>query len=277
MSADVLRIAVCQLRMEWEGDANTANACAAIALAAREGAHIALLPELTLTGIHRRIREMAVPQRVDGWLHAVRAACAAHRIAACVGAPTFGDGGVLHISYHFIDAGGALLATVHKHGLTAPEATFFTAADLRPVVPLLGRRWGTMICREIDDHEQLAPRFRADRPDLVLWPGGMRPDPDKPRTDPPEHVQRAQALARECNTAIVMINWPNALNRPEESAECGASVVIGRSGALRITLPLAQAGVAVIDLDDGDVPLRAAWFSQGEAAAFGPRGPWPPC
>jgi predicted amidohydrolase len=212
---------------------------------------------------------MAVPARVAGWLDAVRAACAAHRIAAYVGAPTFADDGALHISQHFIGADGALLATVHKLGLTEPEATFFTAADQRPVVSLLGRRWGTMICREIDDHALLAPRFLADAPDIVLWPGGMRPDPDKPRTDPPEHVQRAQALARECDTAIVMINWPNALNRPEESAECGASVVIARSGSLRLTLPKADAGVAVIDLDEGEEPLTARWFPQGADVAFG--------
>jgi predicted amidohydrolase len=271
---DALRIAVCQVRMAWEGDDNTATACAAIALAAREGARIALLPELSLTGIHRRIREMAVPARVAGWLDAVRAACAAHRIAACVGAPTFTDGGARHISQHVIDPDGALIATVHKRGLTAAEATFFTAADQRAVVPLLGRRWGTMICREIDDHELLVPRFLADRPDIVLWPGGMRPDPDKPRIDPPEHVQRAQSLARECDTAIVMINWPNALNRPEESAECGASVVIGRSGALRLALPKAQAGVALIDLDEGDVPLTARWWAQGDGAAFDAAALW---
>lgn len=271
---DKLRIAVCQLRMAWEGDDNTATACAAIALAAREGARVALLPELTLTGIHRRIREMAVPARVAGWLDAVRAACAAHRIAAYVGAPTFADDGALHISQHFIGADGALLATVHKLGLTEPEATFFTAADQRPVVPLLGRRWGTMICREIDHHAQLAPRFRAEAPDIVLWPGGMRPDPDKPRIDPPEHVQQAQQLARECNTAVVMVNWPNALNRPEESAECGASVVIGRGGALRLTLPKAQAGVALIDLDEGDSPLTARWWAQGDGAAFDAAALW---
>lgn len=271
---DALRIAICQVRMAWEGDDNTATACAAIALAASEGARIASLPELTLTGIHRRIREMAVPARVAGWLDAVRAACAAHRIAVCVGAPTFANDGALHIAQHVIDADGALLATVHKRGLTAAEATFFTAADQRPVVPLLGRRWGTMICREIDDHALIAPRFHAEAPDIVLWPGGMRPDPDKPRTNPPEHVQRAQALARECHAAIVMINWPNALNRPQESAECGASVVISRSGALRLTLPQAQAGLAVIDLDDGEAPLTARWWAQGDGAVFDAAALW---
>ncbi len=217
---------------------------------------------------------MAVPARVAGWLDAVRAAAARHRIAVYVGAPTFREDGALHISMHVIDRDGALLATVHKQGLTAPEATFFTAADQRPVVPLFGRRWTSMICREIDDHAQLAPRFRAERPDIVLWPGGMRPDPDRPRSNPPEHVQRAQALARDCDTAIVMINWPNALNRPEESAECGASVVIGRGGALRLTLPKSQAGLAVIDLDDGDEPLTAQWSAQGEGASFHAPAPW---
>jgi hypothetical protein len=81
-------------------------------------------------------------------------------------------------------------------------------------------------------------------------------------------VQRAQALARECDTAVVMINWPNALNRPEESAECGASVVISPRGVLRLVLPKATAGLAVIDLDEADGPLSARWFEQGRESGF---------
>lgn len=273
MSAETpLRIGLCQLRMAWDGDDNTAGVLQALAQAAAQGAQVCLFPELTLTGIHRRIASQARPERVAGWLQAVHQACAAQGIAACLGAPGFGPpaaGGALptiRIEQHFVDASGRTLGVVHKAGLTAPEAGFFVPGDQRPVVTLAGHRWTAMICREIDDAATLAPLLGQTRPDIVVWPGALRPDPALPRTDPPDHVQRAQRLALQCGVWIVMANWPNALNRPEESADAGCSVVIAPDGGVRLTLPAAQAGLAVFNLGDA----AFGWWPQAAAAAQGP-------
>lgn len=247
-NAAALRLAVCQLRMRWDVDRHTDDIVQALQQAAAQGARLCLFPELALTGIHREIAAAAVPARVQAWLARVAHACRAHTMAASVGAPVFDAQGGIRIAQHFFDAQGVLVGTVEKQGLTAPEATFFVPGDTRRNLHLLGRRWNAMICREIDDAELLAPPFEADQPDIVVWPGLMRPDPDLPATDPPDHVQRAQALARRCRVHVVQANWPNALNRPEESVDAGRSAVIDRDGRLLFRLPRAEPGLAVFDL-----------------------------
>jgi len=85
----------------------------------------------------------------------------------------------------------------------------------------------------------------------------MRPDPEKPATDHPEHVAQAQALAARLNAYVVQANWPNALNRPSESADTGLSAVIDPTGSLAFRAPKAQPGVAVFTLGD----RQCSWFA----------------
>ncbi len=248
LSSNPIRVAVCQLRMNWQGDQNTASIIKQLEVAASKGAGICLFPELAVTGIHRMIAAAAKPELVLGWLDQIRLTCAREGIATSVGAPTFTHDGRIRISQHFLDERGETAGIVHKRGLTAPEATFFIPGDQRPTIDLVGQRWSAMICREIDDSDEIAQIFETDPPNVVVWPGALRPDPDKPRSDPPEHVQRAQVFAQNCGSFVIMVNWPNALNRPEESAEGGNSVVIDPEGRILLTLPKAEAGMAIFTL-----------------------------
>ncbi len=234
--------------MHWTGDENTASIVAWVQRAAAAGADAVLFPELAITGIHRRIAEAAQPALVDGQLAQVRASCARYGIAASVGAPTFNADGSICIAQHFFDRRGQLAGVAHKQGLTAPEATFFVPGRDRSTFSWLGRKWSAVICRECEDADAIAAQWRADPPGVVLWPGGMRPDPDKPRVEPPEYVAQMQAFAQRFAVHVVMVNWPNALNRPEESTESGGSVVIAPDGKALLTLPKAQAGMAVFEL-----------------------------
>ncbi|MDP2105473.1 MAG: carbon-nitrogen hydrolase family protein, partial [Desulfobulbaceae bacterium] len=245
-----LRVALCQLRMNWTGDENTTSIVQQLSLASANGASICLFPELAVTGIHRRIAQAAVPELVYDWMEQVRLACIGNTIATSVGAPTFTPEGKIRISQHVLNEDGETVGVVHKRGLTAPEATFFEPGAQRPTIELVGRSWSAMICREIDDSVQIADELAHNMPEIVLWPGGLRPDPDKPRTDPPEHVRTAQTFARDCGVFVVMVNWPNALNRPEESAEAGSSVVINPAGEILLTLPKAEAGMALFTLGE---------------------------
>jgi omega-amidase len=78
----------------------------------------------------------------------------------------------------------------------------------------------------------------------------MRPEPGKLFTDPPAYIAQAQQLARDAGAYIVQTNWPNALNRPNESANTGHSACIAPNGALSFRLPRQECGVGVFTLGD---------------------------
>jgi hypothetical protein len=49
---------------------------------------------------------------------------------------------------------------------------------------------------------------------------------------------------------VVQTNWPNALNRPEESVDGGGSTVSSPEGEMLFRLPMQASGVAVFTLGD---------------------------
>ena len=59
---------------------------------------------------------------------------------------------------------------------------------------LQGWRCSAVICREVEDLDDVALQLPPGAAQLLFWPGLMSPDPDKPPMDPPEHVQQAQRL-----------------------------------------------------------------------------------
>lgn len=243
-----LRIAIAQPTMFWTGDENTASVLQGLAQAAASGAQLCVFPELAVTGFHRQIAAAAKPALVAGWLDSIRAACARHSIAAVVGAPTFGDDGCIYNSMLLIDQAGACAGIIEKKGLTDPEATFFTRGSARPVVALQGRRCTTVICREIEDLDDVCTQLQGSAPELIFWPGLMSPEKGKEHIEPPEHVQHAQELARRTGAFVIQANWPMTLNYPELSPTTGKSVVISPAGEIAFALPQAEVGLAVFTL-----------------------------
>lgn len=243
-----LRMAVAQPRMQWRTADNLAAIEWALQRAHAEGAVLCSFPELALTGFHRGIVQEADPAVVQPALAQVQALCATLGMAAALGAPTWAADGSRFNSHLLIDEHGDLAATIAKQGLTDPEATFFQRGSTRPVARLQGWRCSAVICREVEDRDLIAAQLPPGTADLLFWPGQMRPDPAKPASDPPEHVRQAQAIARTAGACVVQSNWPNALNRPEESAHCGHSAVIAPDGELLFRLPEEACGLAVFDL-----------------------------
>jgi predicted amidohydrolase len=243
-----LRIAIGQLQMHWTLEENLLATLRALDIASANGAHICLFPELSITGFHRDIVALAKPEIVAPALQQVSLACQRLGIAAAVGAPTFDDQGAPLNSYLLIDEHGRQQSVVSKIGLTESEATFFKAGHTRPLGLLQGVSCSAVICREIEDQEQVFAQLANTNAELVLWPGQMGPDRAKPRLDIPEHVLKAQAMAARLGTHLIQANWPNALNRPEESAHCGHSAVISPAGELLFRLPEEAFGVGVFDL-----------------------------
>ena len=236
--------------MHWEMSDNVSAMKRALQVASDEGAILCAFAELAVTGFHRRIVDWAKPEASGPAVNEVCMAAANLGIAAAFGAPTYGVDGVRFNSHLFIDTNGSLVGKVSKIGLTAPEATFFAPGTDRPTVHIDGVKFSAVICREIEDEAQVLPQLTASGVDVILWPGQMRPDPDKPPQDPPAHVVQAQELARKTSAYVVQTNWPNALNRPEESKNTGHSVCISPSGEILFHLPSEGYGIAVFNLGE---------------------------
>ncbi|MFY9511606.1 MAG: carbon-nitrogen hydrolase family protein [Rubrivivax sp.] len=242
------RIAIAQLRMHWSVADNMAAIRWALAQAHAQGAALCAFAELAITGFHRQIVTQADPLLVDPCVQELQQLAARLQLAVAVGAPRFAADAKYN-THLLIDEQGRLAAAVDKAGLTAPEATFFQPGTERPTAPLHGLRCTAVICREIEDHDSVLAQLQQQPAlDLVFWPGQMRPDPAKPVQDPPEHVQQAQRLARSTGAFVVQTNWPNALNRPEESENAGRSACIAPDGELLFRLPEQGCGLAVFQL-----------------------------
>jgi omega-amidase len=139
---------------------------------------------------------------------------------------------------------------VCTQGLTDPEATFFARGSSRPVGTLQGLRCSAVICREVEDLALTTAQLPASTVDVIWLPGALRQDPEKPRTDPPEYVHNAMRLALATQAWVVQTNWPNALNRPEESVDAGQSAVVSPSGELMLRLPRQASGLGIFNLGD---------------------------
>lgn len=251
------RIAIAQIGMHWTTRENVESIRRALKVARAEGAAICAFSELAVTGFHRQIAREAVPDVVRPAIHQLQRSCAQLSIAAAVGAPTFSQAGERFISHLLIDESGEISATVPKQGLTQPEATFFSRGNARPVGTLAGLRCSAVICREVEDVEPVSRQLAFGAVDIIFVPGALRQDPEKPRTDPPEYVRNIQRLARETGAYVVQTNWPNALNRPEDSVDGGESTVAAPNGQVLFRLPRQQAGVGVFTLGDSQYEWHA--------------------
>jgi predicted amidohydrolase len=248
VSAALPRLAIAQVPMHWTTAQNLAAIEQAMQLARRQGAALCAFSELAVTGFHREIGREAQAQPVQAALEHIARLAAELQLAVAVGAPAFGAAGAILNSHYLLDERGRQAARVDKQGLTEAEATFFARGTQRPVGRLAGLRCSAVICREVSDLAAVQAQLPPGSVDLVLVPGALRQDPEKPRTDPPEYVHEICRLAAATGAHVVQTNWPNALNRPEESVDGGGSCVAAPDGELLFRLPRQAAGLGVFDL-----------------------------
>ncbi len=244
------RIAIAQIAMHWTTPENVASIRWAMDLAQSKGVQICGFSELAVTGFHRQIAREATPEIALPAIRELQAHGAQLSLGIAVGAPSFADDGAKFISHFLIDERGETAAVVHKRGLTDPEATFFARGASRPIGRLHGLRCSAVICREVEDLALVSTELPPGAVDLIFVPGALRQDPDKPRTDPPEYVRHIQRLAQATKAYVVQTNWPNALNRPEESVDGGCSTVAGPDGQILLRLPAQAAGVGIFTLGE---------------------------
>jgi omega-amidase len=242
------RLAIAQQKMHWTLEENGASIIRTLERTAQAGAAICVFPELALTGFHRQIATLATPEKTAPHLRAVAAVCAAYKIATAIGTPTFDSAGRIFNSHVFNSASGEILGEIAKAGLTPAEATFFTPGGSRPIFDIAGVRFSSVLCREVEDVQDVCAQLPAGSVDILFWPGAIRPAIDSNDTQALAAEKSAREIARRCNAYVVQANWPNSLNYPEESAFAGQSIVVDPQGEELIRLPISQAGVAIFTL-----------------------------
>jgi len=252
------RIAIAQIAMHWTTGENMAAIHRAMQLARSHGAQMCGFSELAITGFHRQIAREATPAIVSPAIRAVQAVAAELGLGAAVGAPTFAQDGARYISHFLIDECGETAAVVSKRGITDAEALFFSRGTSRPVGNMHGLRCSAVICREVEDIDAIAAELPPGAVDLIFVPGALRQDPEKPVTDPPEYVRNIQRLAEVMGAYVVQTNWPNALNRPQESVDGGSSTVASPEGEVLLRLPAQASGIGIFNLGE----RRFDWHPQ---------------
>lgn len=250
MSRPMHRIAIAQITMHWTTPENLASIRWAMDVAHSQGAQICGFSELAITGFHKLIAREATPAVVAPAIRELQTHAAKLSLGIAVGAPTFAQDGVKFISHLLIDERGETTATIAKRGLTGAEATFFARGALRPIGKIHGLRCSAVICREVEDFDEVTAQLAPGSVDLIFVPGALRQDPEKPRTDPPEYVRNIQRLAQATKSYVVQTNWPNALNRPEESVEGGSSTVAAPDGEILFRLPAQASGIGIFKLGE---------------------------
>lgn len=247
-----IRVAIAQIAMRWSTSENLDAILEAMKLAHARGARICAFSELAVTGFHREIGREAVPASVEAAVRCLQSRCAKLHLAIAVGAPTFSADAARFNSHLLIDEEGELSAVISKQGLTEPEATFFRRGLVRSVGKLHGMNCSAVICREVEDLHSVSGELPLGAVELIFVPGALRQDPAKPKKEPPEYVRDIARLAAATGAFVVHTNWPNALNRPEESVDAGGSTVASPRGEVLLRLPKQKAGVAVFDLGSAE-------------------------
>lgn len=237
--------------MHWTLAGNLAETLATLDAAAAAGAEGCVCTELALTGFHRRLPELLDAAALAEAEAQVRAACARLHIAAVVGVPTLGEGGVVFNSHIYIEATGRERARVHKRGLTDSEAGFFARGGVRGWTAIGGVLATSVLCREMLDVQALLPELRATaadgRPRVIFWPSYIAESDAEQTALCQAYRAGAMELARELGAWVLQSNWPESLNAPGQPG-FGASVVIAPDARLVQTLPRDAASLACVAL-----------------------------
>ncbi|WP_062270611.1 nitrilase-related carbon-nitrogen hydrolase [Endozoicomonas arenosclerae] len=128
-----------------------------------------------ITGYHREIKREADPEKINPSLEEIQATCREYNIAAAIGVPTFKGPEAIFNSYLFISREGSVINTTEKNGLTVVERTFFQSGTTRNVFEFEGRNLATVLCREIEDLDEVAHQIGNQELDVALngfWGAG---------------------------------------------------------------------------------------------------------
>ena len=141
-----IRVAVCQVDMEWEHTARNLERLEPIVAAA--DADIAVLPEMFATGF--KLRPARVAEPADGLVASTMRRWAAQYGKAVVGSVVIAENGEFRNRMFFVKPSGGV-AWYDKRHLFRPggEARDYTPGDRRVVVEYMGFRFLLLICYDL--------------------------------------------------------------------------------------------------------------------------------
>jgi predicted amidohydrolase len=256
-SGSPARVAVCQIALEvGQLDANREAAEAAITEAARQGADIVVLPELTNSGYVFASRNEALSwaERLDGpTVQAWTGLAATYGLVIVGGIAELDDQDVLRNSGVIVDASG-LRAVYRKAHLWDAELEFFTAgSEPPPVVETSVGRVSLLICYDVEFPEWV--RIAAlEGAELLCVPTNWPVLEPQPQAMPIEAI-RVMANAN-MNRIFIAVAARVGAERGVEWV--GASGVASPDGAWLVDSP-ADVGVVSTTIDVGDA--RNKWTS----------------
>lgn len=238
--------------MHWALQDNLAEILQLLGSAAQAGASLCLLPELALSGFHRRMTESLDAATLAAVEVRLGEACARFGIAAIVGLPTRGAAGEVFNSQLYLDARGLVLGRIHKRGLTPSEATVFAAGGPRGWIEIDGVLATSVLCRETLDAEALLPELAAGvagsiRPRVICWPSFIASSDAEQAALTAAYLAGAQGLARALGAWVLQSNWPESLNQPLARG-FGRSAVIAPDGRLLRQLTADAPELALVEL-----------------------------
>jgi 5-aminopentanamidase len=225
-------VAVAQLALAvGELDANREAARAAVAEAARAGAQLVVLPELSDSGYvfsdADEARSLASPAASSATLREWRSLAAAHDLTLVGGFCELGADKKLYNSAALVDASGTRAVYRKVHLWDAEKKIFTPGDDAPPVLELPFGNVGLMICYDLEFPEwvRLAALSGADLIAVpVNWPASASPAPPGERSG---EVVSAQAAA---SSNGVFIAVADRCGTERGVGWVGGSVILRRGG-----------------------------------------------
>lgn len=277
MSGARLRVALCQLDPaigDLEG--NAAAILDAARQAQREGAEVALFPELAITAYGPRdlLERPAFVGAVERACEALAAALPPE-LVCLVGAPTRARGGIgrdLHNSV-LVMRGGRIAQVIHKQLLPTydvfDEDRWFEAGESDAIVEVAGVKLGITICEDAwnDVTVMRGRRYQGNPVEQVVRAGAdvivnLAGSPFT-RTKREGRPAMMASIAEKHRRPVIMVNQ---IGGHDDLIFDGCSLVVGPDGTTWARAAAFAADVLVCDLAPGG-PQRA-WPETDEAAAL---------
>ncbi len=230
-----LRVAACQVDMEWENTA--ANLARLEPVVAAADADVVVLPEMFATGF--KLKPACVAEPMDGAVVSAMRRWAAACGKAVVGSAVIAEGGVFRNRMFFAKPSGELEWYDKRH-LFRPggEGRDYTPGDRRVVVEYRGVRFLLLVCYDL--RFPVWSRNRGDYDAIICcasWAGRRR--------DAWCTLLRARAIENQCYVVGV-----NRVGTDPEAVYIGDSMIVDYLGR---TVAVAQSGertlAATLDME----------------------------
>lgn len=255
-----LNVALCQIEVSADAEANLRSIEAEIAAAAKQGAQLACFPEACIFGWTNSAAHDAAATIPGVTFDRIAAAAREHEVMVVIGLAER-DGPHLHNTAVLIDIDGSLLAKHRKVNILSelmdpPYKPGLGAQN--SVVETRYGRIGMLICADTFD-DAIVAQLAEQQPDLVVVPYGWA----APAKDWPQHADSLHAwishTARRCQAPVIGVDSAGELHDgPWKGFVLGGqSMACDENGEPLEVLPDRVAGMRVVALSPRSETIRS--------------------